>query len=507
MNKTTSIFLTILAFAISIICCIFESASYVYYDAQNVYRVYLNGESIGIIESEKQLEDYINEKQEALKQKYNVENVYIPNGLKIKKETTYNEQTESIENIYNKISAQEDFTIDGYIVKITEFEKEDKNKEENKDKEDKKENKKEKIKREEYLYVLNKSIIQDAVNDVVKSFVNEKDYQDYLNEVTKDTTKKGTIIENVYIKEQITIRPGKISANETIYQTEQELAKYLLFGTNEKNKTYKVKSGDTVETIAYDNEMSTTEFLIANKDITDETALLYKGQEVIISYIDPVITIVEETHTVKEEDVRFDTIERKDETKYIGYSKVVQQGKKGKSLVTRKIQKENGKITYAIITGNEKIKEPVDKIVVVGKNTGYAAGTSTNWAWPTVKNYTITEYFGYGLRSEIGETVSRLHAGIDVAGLGCGSPIYAINSGTVTHSGWYYGLGIAVIINHNNGYQSLYGHLNGTFVKQGQAVQKGQPIGSMGNTGYSFGCHLHLEVKYGGNYLDPMKLF
>lgn len=488
MNKAIVVFLTILAFAASVIICIFESTSYVYYDAQNIYRVYLNGTSIGIINDKEELEDYINEKQEALKNKYSVNEVYIPNGLKIQNETTYNEKTESVESIYEKISQEEDFTIDGYIVKIS------------KDKE-------EKDNKAKYIYILDKKILSEAIDDVVKSFVDESEYQDYLNEATKDPTAKGTIIENVYLKEQISIRKGKIPANETIYQTEQDLAKYLLFGTNEKNKIYKVKSNDTVKSIAYKNEMSTTELLIANKDIASENSLLYKGQEIVISYINPVITIVEETHTVQEESVRYDTIQKKDNTKYVGYTEVIQNGKKGKSLVTRKIQKENGKITYALIVSSEVLKEPVNKIVVVGQRTGYAAGSTTDWGWPTVKNYTITEYFGYGLRSDIGETSSRLHEGMDIAGLGCGTPIYAINDGTVTLSGGYYGLGIAVEINHHNGYKSLYGHLSRSLVSVGQAVKKGQQIATMGNTGYSYGCHLHLQLEKNGTYIDPLTVF
>ena len=90
MNKSKYIFLTILAFAISIIIVILESTSYVFYEAQNVYRVYLNGKSLGIIESKKDLENYVNDKQQDLKNKYNVDNVYIPQGLKIRQETTYN---------------------------------------------------------------------------------------------------------------------------------------------------------------------------------------------------------------------------------------------------------------------------------------------------------------------------------------------------------------------------------------------------------------------------------
>ena len=66
MNKAKIVFLTILALAISIITIILESTSYVYYEAQNVYRVYLNGTSLGIIESKDELEKYVNKQQEPL---------------------------------------------------------------------------------------------------------------------------------------------------------------------------------------------------------------------------------------------------------------------------------------------------------------------------------------------------------------------------------------------------------------------------------------------------------
>lgn len=484
MNKSVYVFLVLLSVSISIVLAIFESASYVYYDAKQVYRVYLNGESLGIIESKKELEEYINDKQQQVKEKYNVENVYIPNGLKIKEETTYNEELESVPSIYNKIKEEEDFTINGYIVTITDEAKtKEKNKEGTK-----------KIK--EYLYVLKKGILNDAINDVVKSFVNEKQYQDYLTDTEKDKSKLGTLIENVYIDEQITIKKGKIPVNEEIYQTKQQLAKYLLFGTNEKNKIYKVKSNDTVKSIAYDNKMSKEEFLIANQNISDENALLYEGQEVVISYIEPKITIVEETHSVKKESIRFKTIEKEDDSMIPGQYQVIRNGRKGERKVTRKIEKRNGKIVTALITASEILSEPVNKII--------KTGGSAVWAWPTVSNYTITEYYGYGLRSDIGETSSRLHDGLDIAGLGCGTPLYAINSGIVTYAGSGSGYGLTVEMNHGGGYTTLYGHMNSIAVSSGQTVKKGQVVGTMGNTGYSFGCHLHLRTQRYGIGFDPL---
>ena len=487
MNKAVYAFLIILAFAISIVLVIFESTSYVYYGAENVYRVYLKGESIGIIKDKEKLENYINEQQEALKAKYKVENVYIPNSLNIQKETTYNEKTESVKSIYNKIKEAEDFTINGYIVTIT----------------DKKTvqtggKKADEVKIKEQLYLLDKSILQDAVNDVVRSFVNEDEYNDYLNETKEDSSKIGSYIENVYIKEQISVKKGRIPVNKDIYQTEKDLAKYLLFGTNEKNKIHKVKEGETVKSIAYNNKMSSEELLIANKDITSVNALLYKGQEVVISYINPLITVVEDTHTVNNESIRFKTIEREDKNMMPGHSEVIQQGKKGRSKITRKIEKQNGKITQALIVSSEVITEPINKIVRTGGDVA--------WAWPTVSNYTITEYYGYGLRSSIGETTSRLHDGIDVAGLGCGTPIYSIGNGTVTLAGWYYGYGNTVRVKHATGHTSLYGHLNSVSVSVGQTVRKGQQVGRMGNTGYSYGCHLHLQTEYNGSSVNPLSI-
>lgn len=505
MNKLVTVFLGICAFAISIIAIILESSSYVYYEARNVYRVYLNGESIGLIENKKDFEEYINKEQEAIKKKYNVDHVYIPNGLKIKPETTYNEKTSSIEDVYDKISASEDFTINGYTITIVDTKETQKEKD-----------KKETQKIKEYLYVLDKKILTEAVNDIVKSFVDEKRYQEYLNETQKDITNEGTLIENVYVKEQISVKKGRIPANEKIYETKQELAKYLLFGTNEKNKIYQVKAGDTVKKIAYNNKMSTDEFLIANQDISDENSLLYQGQKVVISYINPLITIVEETHTVKKETVRYKTIEKKDSSMYQGTSKVVQSGQAGESKVTRKIEKQNGDITQALIVNTEIIKEPINKIVKVGTKQDYSGGgtyydgpvvLSGDYAWPTVSRYTITEYYGYGLRADIGETSSRMHDGIDIAGLGCGSPIYAANGGKVIYSGWYPGYGYYIEINHGNGIVTFYGHLNAIYVSKGSTVSKGQRIAAMGNTGYSYGCHLHFGMRANGSSANPLSLY
>ena len=87
-------------------------------EPQEVYRVYLKGKSLGLIESKKSLEQYIDKEQASIKKKYKVDKVYIPEDLDIEKEITYNEKILSTKQIYTKIKDISPFTIDGYTTTI-----------------------------------------------------------------------------------------------------------------------------------------------------------------------------------------------------------------------------------------------------------------------------------------------------------------------------------------------------------------------------------------------------
>ena len=84
------------------------------------YKVYLKGDAIGLIKSDKELYDYINKMQDQLMKKYNVNNVYIPNDIKVEKDITYESNISTISNIYNIINEKSPFTIKGYKVVIDE---------------------------------------------------------------------------------------------------------------------------------------------------------------------------------------------------------------------------------------------------------------------------------------------------------------------------------------------------------------------------------------------------
>lgn len=95
------------------------------------------------------------------------------------------------------------------------------------------------------------------------------------------------------------------------------------------------------------------------------------------------------------------------------------------------------------------------------------------------------------------------HLAIDI-GVGIGNPVYAADAGVVVFSGWATGgYGYVVVVDHGNGYQTLYAHLNATNATCGQSVARGTRIGSGGSSGNSTGPHLHFEVRYQGGFVNP----
>lgn len=107
----------------------------------------------------------------------------------------------------------------------------------------------------------------------------------------------------------------------------------------------------------------------------------------------------------------------------------------------------------------------------------------------------------------ISQNFSWYHKGIDIANRA--SPdILAADAGTVIVAGWPdgYGYGNRVIIDHGNGYRTLYAHMSRIYVVPNQTVKRGDPIGKMGSTGRSTGIHLHFEILSGGTYLNPLSV-
>ncbi len=168
------------------------------------------------------------------------------------------------------------------------------------------------------------------------------------------------------------------------------------------------------------------------------------------------------------------------------------------------LNKQSKEYQAAIDKREEAILKLEDKLSA--ENTYYGSGVAGQMSWPVpYENVYISSSFK--LRTMNGST--RRHNGIDICRWGGthGADVIASGDGTVTKASWGYngGYGNLITINHGNGVVTYYAHLSNIRVSFGQTVKKGQVIGNVGNTGYSFGAHLHFGVMVNGNWVDPVK--
>ncbi|MCH5299348.1 MAG: peptidoglycan DD-metalloendopeptidase family protein [Ruminococcus sp.] len=210
--------------------------------------------------------------------------------------------------------------------------------------------------------------------------------------------------------------------------------------------------------------------------------------------------------------VPYTTKVKYDSSKYTDYRKTIQNGRNGKQIITYRVTYVDGVQTDAYVTKTKTTKKAQKKIIVVGtKKKAAVTSTSTSYyqnsyssgsgsfMWPLPYTRNITS--GYGARW------GRMHTGIDIAAGGVyGKAVVASDGGTVEWAGYdSSGYGNYVIINHNNGYKTLYGHCSAVYVSRGQSVSKGSTIAAVGSTGDSTGPHLHFEVRTsGGSRLNPL---
>ena len=112
----------------------------------------------------------------------------------------------------------------------------------------------------------------------------------------------------------------------------------------------------------------------------------------------------------------------------------------------------------------------------------------------------VNSEFGY--RSDPFRSRFGFHSGIDIDAK-YGEPVVATADGVVTKAGWHHSYGKTVIVDHEDGFETLYGHLSAINVKKGQTITVGEVIGKAGSTGRSTGTHLHYEIVKNGKRIDP----
>lgn len=242
---------------------------------------------------------------------------------------------------------------------------------------------------------------------------------------------------------------------------------------------YRVVEGDTISSIAQKYGVSIDTILWENNLKSVEAI---KAKQII-----KILPVTGVKHAVK----RGETI----------YSIAKYYGIDAQNIIDYPFNTFSNDETFALVAGQELIipegikpKEIITGTRYVAKSVAPIQGVvgEGNFMWPT--GGTITQRYSW------------YHPAVDIASAS-NPAIVAAATGSVVLAGWNGGgYGNYVVIDHGNGYQTLYAHLlnKSLVVKAGDKVQQGQKLGTMGSTGRSTGTHLHFEIKSGSGKVNPL---
>lgn len=239
--------------------------------------------------------------------------------------------------------------------------------------------------------------------------------------------------------------------------------------------SYEVQPGDTLSSVGQKFKISVETIRYAN-NLTDVNRLKV-GQKLVILPVSGLEYAVKSGDTIEKIAKKFDISPQSIvDFNYLDEPFTLAAGQK---LV----------LPDAKIPGPTPIVPQYTSSYAYGYKSQSSVKGTGQFVWPT-NSRNISQYFSYW------------HPAIDIARH---SPIYAADAGKVVRAGWWpQGFGLAVEIDHGNGYSTIYAHLSSMNVQESQTVGRGQVIGQMGATGRAFGTHLHFVVKENGRYINPL---
>jgi len=345
-------------------------------------------------------------------------------------------------------------------------------------------------------YIENEEKANEVLKQIKLKYISENDLKEIEARKTANNTELPPLKENesrildVRLSQEVSISKEKI-APEKIMPVEN-VVKLLEKGSLEEIK-YKVKDGDVLGGIAYAHNLKLNELLAINPGLTEESVLQI-DQELNVTTLKPFVEVIIDKEYSTKEAIPFEKEVEEDSSMPKGDTKVKQEGKDGTRVANYRISEQNGKVITKDLVKEDVIQEPVKHIVIKGTKVIPSRGDGS-FAWPTVGGY---------VSSHVGYRWGRMHKGLDIA-RPANRTIKAADNGVVVSAGYDGGFGNKIVVNHQNGFQTVYAHLASIEVRVGQVVSKGSKIGVMGSTGDSTGVHLHFEIHKNGNIENPLK--
>ncbi len=277
-----------------------------------------------------------------------------------------------------------------------------------------------------------------------------------------------------------------------LVQTPEEVLAMLDGAVSAAAVTYTTTDDDTLWGISEAYGLSVEKIKELNPDVREDN--LTGGIRLALEQPVPMLTVKTVQTMELTEAIPREVQQIEDANIYQDTTVVAQEGEDGEACVVAKITKVNGAEREREVLSSVTIKSPIAKVEKIG----------TKELPPTTGSGSFSRPASGSLSSRYGARWGRRHNGIDIAGA-MNSDVLAADGGVVTYAGWMQGYGNYVVIDHENGYETAYGHNNSIVVSVGDRVAKGAVIAKMGNTGNSTGTHCHFEVKKDGVFQDPLQ--
>ncbi|WP_163527891.1 peptidoglycan DD-metalloendopeptidase family protein [Halobacillus ihumii] len=466
MKQTTGIWkkvaiMTLLGFGLSL-----GATSYAEGNLETIYHVYMGDKHVGVVDEKEVVQTYIDQRLDQAQEDRNHlqvtterDIVYVPEKM-----FTPSHDNEEVMNVIKN-----DITIVADAVALT-------------------------VGDRTVAYLPSEDKAQKAIQQYKAQYVDEevlRNLKERKENGEEPNIDDSTIID-VKLTNEVSKKEEKVKPGEVV--TVEEAVNILQKGTPEET-LHTVEEGEVLSEISSKYDLSKEKLYELNPELSKGEPLQI-GQELNVTELEPLTKVLVTEEGIKEETISYETkvVETDDLRK--GETEVKQEGQEGKKEVHYSLKEKNGNVIKEKTLDEEVITEPVKEIILKGTKVTPSQGTG-EFEWPAV---------GGTITSEQGSRWGDFHKGIDISGVS-DHTIKSADNGVVVSAGSDGDYGNKVVINHNNGYKTIYAHLASISVSPGETVEKGSAIGVMGTTGDSTGVHLHFEVYKDGSLQNPLSYF
>lgn len=434
---------------------------YVKNNTTEIYHVYVGDQEIGIVNDIKHVEQFIVDKFEKAQQSHPDMRIKLASApINYQSEKLFKPQaneSDVLDKLDGLVTAQvigTELKVDGKVIAV----------------------------------VKDDQTARQILEQIKNKYAPEKDSKKVGILSASDKTIVAQKLQSVEFTQDVEVVDAAIDPNDIIEP--DALIKKLETG-GVKPITYIVQEGDCISCIAAKFHIDKQVIYDRNPWIVDD--MIRPGDELDITVLQPTLSVRTVEKFVENQEIQFDTDYQEDDSLIAGRTRIIRRGKNGLKKITYQLTKINGQVIKEELAGEEILQEPVTALAARGTKIVLGQG-SGRFAWPVV---------GAKLTSGFGMRWGKMHDGVDLAS--ANRSILASDTGKVVFSGVKNGYGTVIVLDHLNGYQTLYAHLSRILVGNGEVVEKGEKIGIMGSTGDSTGVHLHFEVRVDNDPQNPLK--